>query len=558
MPPKKRTAKSAKVKKAAKAPKVPQQTAKMGAIFSGISRAAATDVAIGTSLKISSILADNEDLQEGSSTNMDATSSLDPVETIAPIPSSTAFSIGAFCHFCCDNTNPLRRHECVACGAIVCEQQAARGSGCIFMNTVEVEGKDFRCPMCSRKGDGKAKPLRYAFIGFGRRKKVKTDDYLADTVILEAENHFRKFESNLFTTSLHMRGGAQVYQSKKLAPGVEFMKRNIKSGFPPNTFIVVDTHSDEYTGMLQHTGGHTGGTSTTIVEILTAYLGETSSDMARSDKTEIKTIDGSKPWCDLSPRARGGWRGLLMVSCGPAIRVSHHFHAVRALVENDDVDFVLAFGGSGTLPSMVSNIVRSLIVETGIYGRTDIWSTICDTLACSSDFLDYTTAVLVFASTVDKRRVVECRQIGKDIPGLRAFGYEFRSCPTPGCQPTPADMRVHNHGVKVRLLCLKCRWKSAAVRNDEDNKHFKRLNKLVAPQLFWHHFPPSTDLQNYFVELTKAENGNGKTAADKKGKSTADTKGKGKLQSDLALVIREDLEMAQDRTDDDMSVVLDN
>jgi hypothetical protein len=157
------------------------------------------------------------------------------------------------------------------------------------------------------------------------------------------------------------------------------------------------------------------------------------------------------------------------------------------------------------LPSTVSNTVRSLVMGTGVFGRTDMWSAVCDMVASSHDFLDYTTAVVVYASTVDNRRVVECRQIGKDIPGSRAFGYEFKSCPTPGCHPAPADMRVHNQNFRVHLRCLKCDWRSACARNDEDNKHFKRLHKLVAPQLFWHHFPPSTDLQNYFVELTNTE-----------------------------------------------------
>jgi hypothetical protein len=349
-----------------------------------------------------------------------------------------------------------------------------------------------------------------------------------------------------------MRGGAHKSESKKLAPGAIFMDRNIKAGFPPNTFLVVDTHSDEYSGMLQHTGGHTGGTNTTITEILNAYLGEEfvkamkrSSDAARSDKTVKKTVNGNTPWCDLTPNARGGWRGLFMVSCGPAIRVSHHFEAVKDLVEkyvcrylleepmltllfsfiffyfiffSNVVDFVLAFGGSGTLPSTVSNTVRSLVVDTGVFGRTDIWSAVCEMVASSHDFLDYTTAVVVYASTVDNRRVVECRQIGKDIPGTRAFGYEFKSCPTPGCHPAPADMRVHNQNIRVHLRCLKCNWRSACARNDEGNKHFKMLNKLAAPQLFWHHYPPSNDLQNYFVELTNTKQAQPHASQQGKGK----------------------------------------
>ncbi|KAG2029988.1 hypothetical protein BDR03DRAFT_987378 [Suillus americanus] len=333
-------------KRTADAAGPPKKKAKVGAILSGISRSAPGDVDIGSMtsdrFKATNILA---------------------VDKSAPASLSTKVTTGTFCHFCGDHTDSPHKHECVNCGAIVCEQFVPRSSGCIYLNTVEVG--DFRCPMCSRLGDGKDKPLRYAFIGFGRRKKVKMawpmalinlsleslkDDYLAKSVILEAENHFRDFLDNLFTSMLHMRGGAHASESKKLGPGVEFINRNIKAGFPPNTFLVVDTHSDEYTGMLQHTGGHSGGTNTTITEILMAYLGHDfiksmtlSSDAARSDKTVNRTANGNTPWCDLTPGARGGWRGLFMVSCGPAIRVSHHFEAVKGLVENNFVDFVLAF-----------------------------------------------------------------------------------------------------------------------------------------------------------------------------------------------------------------------
>ncbi|KAG2062972.1 hypothetical protein BDR04DRAFT_1164401 [Suillus decipiens] len=526
MPPKK--SKSGKVAKPAKLSKT---KAKVGALSSGISRAGPSDVAISSmvniiggpsaTLKMSNLLVNNLTSGEAS----DATPSVHPVTSGATNPPSPAPLAGIFCHFCCDNTHPNFRHECVNCGAIVCEQSLPRSSGCIFLESVECDEKEFRCPMCSRFGDGKDQPLRYAFIGFGRRKKVKMawpmaivnlnlesmkDDYLASTVVLDAHNHYRGFENNLFTTVLHMRARAQLRECKKLVPGVEFVRRNITCGFPPNIFLVVDTHSDEFTGMLQHTGGQTSGTSTTITEILVAYLGEKfvqvmnkSSKIARSDETVKKTING-KQWSDLTPCARGGWRGLAMVSCGPAIRVSHHFEAVKALVENNFVDFVVAFGGSGTLPSMVSDAMRRFVVETGIFGRTDIWR------------------------------------------ALYREGYalldEFRSCPTPKCQPVPADMRVHNEGVKVHVRCSKCNWKSSAIRNDEENKHFKQVSKLCAPQLFWHHFPPSTDLQNFFVEVTKA--------AQLKGAKGEDKNRESKREANIAMDIVEDLRMADDDSDD--------
>ncbi|KAG2335983.1 hypothetical protein BDR05DRAFT_1006280 [Suillus weaverae] len=552
-------------KRAAKVGKLPRKKAKVGGIFSGISRAAPGEVDTGSMVP--------GQLGHFAPLKISTTPTIVPTISALAAPSSSSdpVSVGIFCHFCCDQSNPPHQHECVECGAIVCEQYLPRSSGCIFLNTVEVGKEAFLCPMCSRIGDAKNAPLPYAFIGFGRRKKVKMawpmaiinlnlesmkDDYLALTVKLEVENHYRSFPNNVFVSTLRMRGAAHISESKKLAPGVEFMRRNIKAGFPPNTFVIIDTHSDEYTGMLQHTGGHTGGTSTTVSEIMMAYLGneflsgmQAASTAARCDQTASKTVSGKEPWCNLTARVRGGWRGVFMVSCGPAIRVSHHFEEVKALVRNHFVDFVLAFGGSGTLPSMVATTVRTFLLEIGVFGRTDVWSALCDTLASSNDLLDYTTAVLVYANTVNNQRVVECRQIAKDIPGVRAFGYEFKSCATPGCHPAPADMRVYNRGVKVHLRCLKCHWRSVPVKTDEDNKYFKRVNKVLSPQLFWHHFPPSTGLQNYFVEASAGlENTEAAaTSQERKNRNGVDNKGKGKCRDIAKDIKQEDSEMAEYR-----------
>ncbi|KAG1746873.1 hypothetical protein EDB19DRAFT_1826261 [Suillus lakei] len=232
------------------------------------------------------------------------------------------------------------------------------------------------------------------------------DDYLATTVKLDAENHYQSFPDNMWVLTLNMRGAAHLSESKKLAPGVEFIQHNIHAGFPPNIFIIINTHSNKFTTMLQHTGGHSGGTSTSIKEIMTAYLGQefqsamkAVSTAARSDESIRKTVNGNDVWCDLTACARGGWKGLFMVSCGPAIRVSHHFEEVKGMVQN-------------------------------VFSHSDIWPALCEMLASSNDILDYTTVVVMFVNTIKGQRILECCQISKDIPGVRAFGYEFKSCGT--------------------------------------------------------------------------------------------------------------------------------
>ncbi|KIK40040.1 hypothetical protein CY34DRAFT_13992 [Suillus luteus UH-Slu-Lm8-n1] len=70
---------------------------------------------------------------------------------------------------------------------------------------------------------------------------------------------------------------------------------------------------------------------------------------------------------------------------------------------------------------------------------------------------------------------------------------------------------------------------------------------IVASTLFWHHFPPSTGLQNLFVEVSKpkadAAASASTTASGKKliGAKNIDKKGKGKCQ--LAEKIKEDADM---------------
>jgi hypothetical protein len=190
------------------------------------------------------------------------------------------------------------------------------------------------------------------------------------------------------------------------------------------------------------------------------------------------------------------------------------------------------------------------MMEIGVFGRTDVWAGLCDLLASSNEFLDYTTAVVVYATTVTGRRTIECRQITKDIPGVRAFGYEFRACATPGCHPSPADMRVYNGDMrKIRIRCLKCDWKSAWVKIDQDNEHFHRVHKIAAPTLFWHHYPPSTGLQNFFVEFSKNIPGAAASTSTTapapgpkfKGRKGVDKKGKGRRQ--VTADIQEDSHM---------------
>jgi hypothetical protein len=143
----------------------------------------------------------------------------------------------------------------------------------------------------------------------------------------------------MLTASVLMRKGAHVAEAKKLTPAANFLERSVDDGMPANTFVILDTHSDELTGHLQHCGGINNPMHTTVGELLTSYLGQPllgcmsrCSKAAKEDETVKFKLSGAKPWCEITTKSRGGRRGLFMVTCGPAIRQPFHFDEVRKLV----------------------------------------------------------------------------------------------------------------------------------------------------------------------------------------------------------------------------------
>jgi hypothetical protein len=211
--------------------KIPGKNAKVGAVLSGISRAAPGAVRIGSMVPSVDLLGSHVYFDEEDPIEDAGIDSFQPALVVHKVGSTTAparpatsaaaasqstitpVNLGMYCHFCCDGCGPPRKHECVECGAIVCEQYVLRSSGCICINTVEASAKTFLCPVCSRTAESsKNKPLGYMFVGFGRRAKAKLawpmvivnltlesmkDDYLAASITLEAENHYQSHPENV-------------------------------------------------------------------------------------------------------------------------------------------------------------------------------------------------------------------------------------------------------------------------------------------------------------------------------------------------------------------------
>lgn len=117
--------------------------------------------------------------------------------------------------------------------------------------------------------------------------------------------------------------------------GAEFLDLSIKSNVPANTFVVLDTHSDSLTGGLQYAGGTTASQSAIASDVLDNFAGPSFLLKLRetAERARAPGFNTKSTGCyDTSPAYRGGWRGLLLSTCGPAMRVRNGFDDLLNLV----------------------------------------------------------------------------------------------------------------------------------------------------------------------------------------------------------------------------------
>lgn len=118
-------------------------------------------------------------------------------------------------------------------------------------------------------------------------------------------------------------------EHKNLADGIELIHKAIKAGCPPNSFVMIDTDSDE---IAEGSASISDVVAKSLGEEFIECMGEASS-AASGDATVNITATGKKPWCDLTAKARGGRRALLLVGGHPAVRFRHNFESLVSLVE---------------------------------------------------------------------------------------------------------------------------------------------------------------------------------------------------------------------------------
>ncbi|KAK2464058.1 hypothetical protein APHAL10511_003928 [Amanita phalloides] len=181
----------------------------------------------------------------------------------------------------------------------------------------------------------------------------------------------------------HVMKKGEKPQSKKFQKQVEFIERHHEAGHTSNLIVVLDTHSDSFSGML--TAGNR--LQWTIEQVANNYVGTTVlecmrdvSIVAREDELELEVLPGVKPWVGMARKERGGWRVLIMVSCGAAVREPLHWSFIVNLLNENMFDIIIGFGGLETIPLHVKNFVDNFVQQVATMGMGNIWETVRDVL----------------------------------------------------------------------------------------------------------------------------------------------------------------------------------
>ena len=121
---------------------------------------------------------------------------------------------------------------------------------------------------------------------------------------------------------------------------------SIDSEVPANIFFALDTHSECNTGQLQYAGGATAPVFSEVRSLLETFCGPAFFGALRAvaqaavakgqyprveNKTPARMPDN--PWYNAAPSFRGGWRGLLLSSCGPAVTHRDGFTNLMKLLQ---------------------------------------------------------------------------------------------------------------------------------------------------------------------------------------------------------------------------------
>jgi hypothetical protein len=142
-----------------------------------------------------------------------------------------------------------------------------------------------------------------------------------------------------------------------------------------------------------------------------------------------------------------------------------------------------------------------VIEAIGVDKTGNIWDTVSRVVGRDLNLLTMNSVVVIYR---ERGGEVKSRHIGLHCPPLRAWGVEFSACATEGCRPAPYDFIIRDNDTGVRITCRLCHWRSVSLKLSDVKGVLFRLSSTV-PNVFWHEYPPSLELQDVFVTVTKSK-----------------------------------------------------
>ncbi|KAF8221747.1 hypothetical protein L208DRAFT_1382120 [Tricholoma matsutake] len=216
-------------------------------------------------------------------------------------------------------------------------------AGCIGAQTLGSDQSNFECPVCIGTKKTETKVIPYFLAGTGLRWMPKLawpllllavqlknlDSLVLELVTLTMQSNYELEKENLHITTIDMqKGGEGVSSALTLQDLVKTYVGN---------------------AMLQEMGKL--------------------SAQARSYNTIHEICPGVVPWADITPKVHGGWRIMVMVSCGSSVRRRVHWEYITQLFTKQDVwetvhDALIAY------PTTVTTNTVITIYRTGTQFHT--------------------------------------------------------------------------------------------------------------------------------------------------------------------------------------------
>jgi hypothetical protein len=165
-----------------------------------------------------------------------------------------------------------------------------------------------------------------------------------------------------------MKGGEGIFVKHRDTQS-QFLHNSFSNSQPPNLIIVLDTHSDPFSGQLQATGSAGLSPILSLPDLLRTYVGDAllqemarASAFARAYNILHEISPGVAPWADITPKVRGGWRVMVMISGGSAVRHPDHWEFITQLL----TQYVLPLKPLQILTGFIGN---TWTFSSGLVGR---------------------------------------------------------------------------------------------------------------------------------------------------------------------------------------------